>query len=120
VVGLVDEILRVDPVTGKALEARMARGVQIVEDLGNVIVVHYVDDDYVMQRIEIPKSEVTASEEIDVEKLKRAIERHVEELRRAKKTATMLEEKLRGYTSRGGEQATEPEHKQSEHEQKVY
>lgn len=93
---MVDEILKVDEKTGKALEARMAQGVQAVEEMGDVVVVHYVDEDYVMQRLEIPRSEVSASAEIDLEKLKAAIAKRVEELRARKGRAKKLEE-LRGF-----------------------
>jgi hypothetical protein len=92
---VVDEILEVDPKTGKALKARMAVGVQLVEELGDVVFVHYVDEDYIMHRLEIPRSEV-ASSEIDIEKLKEAITRQVEELKARKATAKMLE-KLIGF-----------------------
>jgi hypothetical protein len=87
---MVDEILEVDPKTGKALRARMAVGVQFVEELGDVVVVHYVDEEYVLHRLEIPRSEV-ASSEIDVDKLKEAIARRVEELKARKATAKRLE-----------------------------
>jgi CO dehydrogenase/acetyl-CoA synthase alpha subunit len=93
---VVDEILEVDPVTGKALKARMAVGVQFIEEIGDLVVVHYVDEDYVMQRLEIPRREVTASEEIDLEKLREAIARRVEELRARKERARKLE-KLVGF-----------------------
>lgn len=92
---MVDEILEVDRKTGKALRARMAVGVQLVEELGDLIIVHYVDEDYVLQRLEIPKSEVATSE-IDMEKLKEAIARRVEELRARKERVRKLE-KLKGF-----------------------
>lgn len=93
---MVDEILKTDPETGKALEALMAQGVQAVEELGEMVVVHYVDEDYVMQRLEIPRSEVAASAEIDVEKLKAAIAKRVDEVRARKARARKLEG-LRGF-----------------------
>lgn len=93
---MVDEVLRVDPKTGKALEARMARGVQAVEELGDAIVVHYVDENHVLRRIEIPRSEVATGEGVDVEKLKEAIARRVSELRARKERAKMLMQLL-GY-----------------------
>jgi hypothetical protein len=94
---MVDEILKADPATGKALEAKMARGVQAVEEMGEMVVVHYVDEDYVMQRLEIPKSEVAASAEVDVEKLKAAIAKRVAEMREARARRLSVEEKIRGF-----------------------
>jgi ferritin-like metal-binding protein YciE len=94
---MVDEVVRVDPNTGLALEVRMARGVQAVEELGEIVVVHYVDDDYVMQRLEIPKSEVSASPEIDVEKLKQAITKRIEEMKARRKALEEVEDKVRGF-----------------------
>jgi hemerythrin len=93
---VVDEILKVDPKMGKALEAKMAQGVQAVEEMGEMVVVHYVDEDYVMQRLEIPRSEVAASAEVDLEKLKAAIAKRVDEVRARKARARKLEE-LRGF-----------------------
>jgi len=81
---MVDEILKVDPKTGKALEARMAQGVQFVEEQGDTVIVHYVDEDYILHRFEIPRSEATSSPEIDLEKLKKAIVKRVEELKARK------------------------------------
>jgi uncharacterized coiled-coil protein SlyX len=94
---MVDEVVRTDPKTGKALEARMAQGVQAIEELGEMVVVHYVDDDYVMQRLEIPKSEVSASPEIDVEKLKAAIAKRIEEMQARRRVLREAEDKVKGF-----------------------
>jgi len=77
---MADEIIKTDP-EGKVIEARMSRGIQYIEEVGEMLIVHYVDNNYVMRRIEIPRNEVVTDNNIDINKLNEAITKRVNEIK---------------------------------------